>query len=93
MSLQVSKVLISDKIDPCCKEIFEKNSIAVDYKPGLSKEELKGIISVSSVTCIAKIMLLSQSVNFNWNNFCKIKFHKQKNIFNLNEHFGEFYVE
>ncbi len=38
------KVLISDKLDPLAVEIFEKNGVDVDFKPGLSAEELLEII-------------------------------------------------
>ena len=38
------KVLISDKLDPLAVEIFEKNGIEVDFKPGLSPEEQLDII-------------------------------------------------
>lgn len=38
------KVLISDKLSPLAVEIFEKAGLDVDYKPGLSKEELIDII-------------------------------------------------
>lgn len=38
------KVLISDKLDPLAVEIFEKNGIDVDFKPGLSPEEQLEII-------------------------------------------------
>jgi len=38
------KVLISDKLDPLAVEIFEKNGCDVDFKPGLSAEELLEII-------------------------------------------------
>lgn len=38
------KVLISDKLDPLAVEIFEKNGIDVDFKPGLSLEEQLKII-------------------------------------------------
>ena len=41
----MSKVLISDKISESCLEIFKKNNINVDYKPGLSHSELLNIIS------------------------------------------------
>ena len=40
----MSKVLISDKLDPLAVEIFEKNGIEVDFKPGLSPEEQLAII-------------------------------------------------
>jgi D-3-phosphoglycerate dehydrogenase / 2-oxoglutarate reductase len=39
------KVLISDKMSPLAQEIFEKNNIECDFKPGLSPEELKNIIA------------------------------------------------
>lgn len=38
------KVLISDKLDPLAVEIFEKNGITVDFKPGLSPQEQLEII-------------------------------------------------
>lgn len=38
------KVLISDKLNELAVEIFEKNGIAVDYKPGLSAHDLENII-------------------------------------------------
>ncbi len=38
------KVLISDKLDPLAVEIFEKNGVDVDFKPGLSPEEQLDII-------------------------------------------------
>ncbi len=40
----MSKVLISDKLDPLAVEIFEKNGVEVDFKPGLSVEEQLKII-------------------------------------------------
>lgn len=38
------KVLISDKLDPLAVEVFEKNGVEIDYKTGLSSEELLKII-------------------------------------------------
>jgi len=38
------KVLISDKLDPLAVEIFEKNGVDVDFKPGLTPEEQLEII-------------------------------------------------
>lgn len=38
------KVLISDKISNRAVEIFQERGVEVDYKPGLSPEELKAII-------------------------------------------------
>jgi D-3-phosphoglycerate dehydrogenase len=40
----VPKVLISDKMSPRAAEIFRARGIAVDEKPGLSKDELAAII-------------------------------------------------
>lgn len=40
----MAKVLISDKLDPLAVEIFEKNGVEVDFKPGLSADELLHII-------------------------------------------------
>ncbi len=40
----MSKVLISDKLDPLGVEVFEKHGVDVDYKPGLSPEEQQEII-------------------------------------------------
>lgn len=39
------KVLISDKMNPFAAEIFQKNGIEVDVKPGMSPEELSEIIN------------------------------------------------
>ncbi len=47
MALQVNKVLISDSVDVSCREILEAAGIAVDYKPGMSKEDLLQSIKVS----------------------------------------------
>jgi D-3-phosphoglycerate dehydrogenase len=38
------KVLISDKMDALAEQTFKENNIDVDFKPGLSPEELKKII-------------------------------------------------
>ena len=38
------KVLISDKLDPLSVEIFEKNGVQVDFKPGLKAGELLKIV-------------------------------------------------
>ncbi len=40
----MAKVLISDKMNPLAEEIFQKNGIEVDVKPGMSPEELADII-------------------------------------------------
>ena len=38
------KILISDKLDPLAVEVFTKNGLAADYRPGLSPEEQLAII-------------------------------------------------
>jgi D-3-phosphoglycerate dehydrogenase len=38
------KVLISDKLDPLSVEIFKRKGVEVDFKTGLSPDELKSII-------------------------------------------------
>ena len=38
------RILISDKLDPLAVEIFEQNGCDVDFKPGLSADELLDII-------------------------------------------------
>ncbi len=38
------KVLISDKLSPQAIEVFEKNNIEVDNKPGMTPEEIKACI-------------------------------------------------
>ncbi|NXX84446.1 SERA dehydrogenase, partial [Urocolius indicus] len=37
---KLQKVLISDSLDPCCREILEAGGLRVREKPGLSKDEL-----------------------------------------------------
>ncbi|KAK2540426.1 Phgdh [Columba guinea] len=37
---KLQKVLISDSLDPCCREILQAGGLRVLEKPGLSKEEL-----------------------------------------------------
>jgi D-3-phosphoglycerate dehydrogenase len=39
------KVLISDKLSPAAIEIFKRRGIEVEFKPGLSPAELRGIIA------------------------------------------------
>lgn len=43
----LSKVLISDSLDPCCQQILQEAGIGVLEKPGLSKEQLLAEIKVS----------------------------------------------
>ncbi len=46
MALQVTNVLMSDCVDASCVEILEGAGVSVDYKPGLSKEDLLQCIKV-----------------------------------------------
>ena len=41
----MAKVLISDKISESAIQIFKNNNIEVDYKPGISEDELNKRIS------------------------------------------------
>ena len=41
---QNPRVLISDELSPAAVQIFKDNGVDVDFKPGLSKEELEKII-------------------------------------------------
>lgn len=45
---KLQKVLISDSLDPCCRDILQAGGIQVLEKPGLSKEELLVEIAVSA---------------------------------------------
>jgi D-3-phosphoglycerate dehydrogenase / 2-oxoglutarate reductase len=40
----IPKVLISDKLDPLSVEIFKRKGVDVDYKPGMSADELLKVI-------------------------------------------------
>jgi len=42
----MQKILISDPVDKRCEEILKREGFLVDYKPGLSPDELKKIISI-----------------------------------------------
>lgn len=46
---KLQKVLISDSLDPCCRDILQAGGIQVLEKPGLSKEELLQEIRVSKL--------------------------------------------
>ena len=46
MALQLQRVLISDSVDASCRRILEEGGVAVDYRPGLSKEDLLACIKV-----------------------------------------------
>lgn len=46
MAVQLQRVLISDSVDASCRRILEEGGISVDYRPGLSQEDLLGCIKV-----------------------------------------------
>lgn len=45
-AIALTKVLISDSLDPCCKQILEAAGIQVLEKINLSKEQLQAEIKV-----------------------------------------------
>lgn len=47
MAVHLQRVLISDSVDASCKRILEEGGVAVDYHPGLSREDLLACIKVS----------------------------------------------
>ena len=56
------KVLISDKISKSAIEIFKNNNIDVDYKPGISEEELIKIINDYDALAIRSATKVTESV-------------------------------
>ena len=48
MAVQLQRVLISDSVDASCRSILEEGGVAVDYRPGLTKEELIACVKVFS---------------------------------------------
>ena len=46
-STDIKRVLISDNVDSCCKDVLEQNGITVDVKTKLTKDELLSEIQVS----------------------------------------------
>ena len=46
MALKLQKVLISDSVDPSCRQILEQSGIQVDYKTNFTKEELIAAVKV-----------------------------------------------
>lgn len=46
MAFGDKKVLISDSISKCCQETLEGAGFTVDYRPGLSKDDLLACIKV-----------------------------------------------
>ena len=49
MAIQLERVLISDSVDSSCRRILEEGGMAVDYRPGLSGDDLLTCIKVRGV--------------------------------------------
>lgn len=65
----MSKVLIADKMNPLAAEIFQKNGVEVDVKPGMSPEELiacigdyDGLAIRSSTTVTAEVLAAAKNL-------------------------------
>ena len=54
MTLVLERVLISDSVDSSCRQILESGGVVVDYRPGLSKEELLVAIKVPNSYCFRR---------------------------------------
>lgn len=52
MAVELQRVLISDAVDSSCKTILEEGGVAVDYRPGLSRDELLTCIKVCCTCAI-----------------------------------------
>eukprot|EP00794_Sanderia_malayensis_P003085 gene3085-3550_t len=48
--LNIKKVLITDKIDPVCKNVFEKHGVEVDLKPGMPKSDI--LAEIKNYDCL-----------------------------------------
>ena len=53
MALTLDKVLISDAVDASCCSILKTHGVNVDYRPGLSKDELLSIIKVTFLASLS----------------------------------------
>ena len=47
MAMDLQKVLISDAVDASCQGILTDGGISVDYRPGMSKEDLLTCVKVT----------------------------------------------
>lgn len=56
------KVLISDKMDALAEQTFKENDIDVDFKPGLTPEELKSIIGEYDGLAIRSSTTVTQEI-------------------------------
>ena len=58
----MAKVLISDKISESAIQIFKNNKIEVDYKPGISEDELSSIINDYDGLAIRSATKVTESI-------------------------------
>ena len=49
MAVRLERVLISDSVDASCRRILEEGGVSVDYRPGLSKEDLLACVEVLGI--------------------------------------------
>jgi hypothetical protein len=50
MVVELKRVLISDALDSSCQTILTEGGLAVDYRPGISKEDLLACVNVCSIS-------------------------------------------
>ena len=50
MAVELKRVLISDSVDVSCREMLASGGLAVDYRPGLSKDDLLACVKVCRVS-------------------------------------------
>jgi phosphoglycerate dehydrogenase-like enzyme len=67
MAIQLERVLISDSLDSSCRRILEEGGVIVDYRPGLSRDDLltcikeyDGLIVRSATKVTAEVIASSQ---------------------------------
>lgn len=51
--MELKRVLISDAVDPSCRTILTDGGVSVDYRPGLSKEEILACIKVCTLSSLS----------------------------------------
>ena len=50
MAVRLERVLISDSMDESCRSILEEDGVTVDYRPGLSREDLLACVKVYTLS-------------------------------------------
>lgn len=78
MSVQIKKVLVADAVDRACVDLLKQNSIEVDCKYKLTKEQLVKEIVVSCIVVIISETSRSNlfflvSLHMNYNNYSVLK--------------------